>query len=322
MSEAQALAEPGHPVEVPAQAVPREFTSLGVVGAGALGTRIARLAATGGYRVFLTDADPVDLNRGVVALRQHLDRAVNGARMARPVRDAILDRLEPVSELGALREVDLVLETLPDTREAKVQLFSELDGLCLPSTLFATTTSILPVAELALASGRADRFLGVHFPEPSAHLKMVEVVRTAETEEAALRACWKALERMQRVPVLVRDVPGLFFNRLLMPGLNEAAWILFEGDLDLQGLDRALAEGGLVHEGPFALMDRIGLDVVLRTCEALFERTADARFRPCPLLARMVQEGLLGRKSQRGFYDYQAEEPVPTPLSSLREESL
>jgi len=299
----------------------RELSSVGVVGAGARGIELARLAASGGYQVFFTDSDPQALNRGVVTLRQHLDRAVNGGRMVRPVRDAILDRLEPVLELEALREVDLVLEALPEVKKAKTRLFSELDALCSSQTLFATTTSTLPVSELALASGRADRFLGFHFPEPSSHVKMVEVVRTEQTAEATLQACWKALERMQKWPVLVREVPGLLFNRLLMPCLNEAAWILFEQDLDLERLDRALAEGGLVHEGPFALMDRIGLDVVLETCQSLFNRTSDPRFRPCPLLGRMVEAGFLGRRSQRGFYDYGGEEPVPAPMAALREEN-
>ena len=306
------------PSDFPPEAPVRELSSVGVVGAGSRGTELARLAASGGYRVFFTDSDPQALNRGVVALRQHLDRAVNGSRMVRAVRDAILDRLEPVQDLEALREVDLILEALPEVREAKIRLFSELDALCSAPTLLATTTSSLPVAELALASGRPDRFLGVHFPEPSTHVKMVEVVRTEHTAEATFRACWKALERMQKRPVLVRDVPGLLFNRLLMPCLNEVAWNLFEQELDLEAMDRALSEGGLLHEGPFALMDRIGLDVVLETCRALFNRTSDPRFRPSPLLVRMVEAGFLGRKSRRGFYDYGDEEPVPASLADMQ----
>jgi 3-hydroxybutyryl-CoA dehydrogenase len=304
--------------DLPAEVPMREIFSLGVVGSGTRGTELARLAASGGYRVFFTDSDPQALNRGVVAMRQRLDRAVNNSRMVRAVRDAILDRLEPVQDLEPLREVDLILEALPEVREAKIRLFSELDELCSEPTILATTTSSLPVGELARASGRPDRFLGLHFPKPSTHVKMVEVVRTEYTSEATFQACWKAVERLQKRPVLVRDVPGLLFNRLLMPCLNEAAWNLHERDLDLGEMDRAWSEGGLVHEGPFALMDRIGLDVVLETCQALFDRTSDPRFRPSPLLVRLVEAGFLGRKSRRGFYDYGGEEPTPISLGDLQ----
>ncbi len=298
--------------------VVQDMRAVAVLGAGPVGSGVAQVAATAGYQVFFTDLDQRTLDRGVSSLRQRLDRAVNNGRMVRPVRDAIIDRLEPVRDLDEVCVVDLVLECISEDQKLKSDLFRNLNSLCPAHTILATGTSTLSVTELALASGRPDRFLGIHFPNPPEQMKLVELVRTPLTSPGTLQACRRALDRMQRSPVEVRDAPGFLVNRLVMPYLNEAVWALFEGVGEVLDLDRALVLGGSLPEGPFAHLDRLGLDVVLGLCEALYRRSHDPRFRPCPLLRRMVQAGHLGRKSAKGFYDYGGEEPQPVDVSHWR----
>lgn len=311
--------EPG---EVPAPEPERApaLKAVAVLGAGAMGSGIAQVAATAGYQVFLTDSDPRSLDRGVQSIRQSLDRFVNKGKMMRPVRDAILDRLEPVRDLKALKDVDLVVEAVPEVLELKLEVFRELDLLCPSSTIFATNTSSLPVTRMALATGRPDRFLGLHFFNPPVLMKLVEVVRTPLTSEATFRTCWEAVERMQRQPVLTRDTPGFLFNRLILPYLNEAVWAIYEGAGSIVDLDRAMVLGGNMPLGPLALLDLVGLDVAMHACESMLEQFQDPKFRPCPLLRQMVRAGFLGRKSGRGFYDYRGgtEEPRPIDLSPFR----
>ena len=292
--------------------------TLGVVGAGTMGSALAQVAAAAGYTVFLTDVDSRALDRGVVSIRQNLDRAVNDRRMMRPVRDAILDRLEPVRDLSPLGDVDLVVEAVREDLETKQQLFQQLDTLCRAETLFATTTSSLSVTGLAQATARPERFLGLHFLSPPLTLKLVEVVRTALTSEETFRTCWEAVERMQRTPVLARDTPGFLFHRLLMPYLNEAVWALAEGAGSLADLDQAMVLGAQMPLGPFRLLDQVGLDVALMALSALHGHSQEARLKPCPLLEQMVQAGYLGQRCGRGFYDYAGEEPSPVDLAPFR----
>lgn len=307
------MAEEAAPVEArPA------LKSIGVVGAGTMGAGIAQVAATAGYQVFLTDADRRGLDRGVVAIRQSLDKFVNKGRMMRPVRDGILDRLEPVADLEALQGCDLVIEAVTEVMAVKQELFRRLDGLCKPEALLATNTSSLPVTEMAMATNRPDRFLGLHFFNPPVLMKLVEVVRTPLTSEATFQTCWDAVERMQKTPVLTRDTPGFLFNRLIIPYLNEAAWALYEGAGTIEDLDKAMLLGGNMPIGPLALLDLIGLDVVQHACEALHAQFQDPKFRLCPLIRQMVRAGFLGRKSGRGFFDYGGEEPRPVDLSAFR----
>ncbi len=318
MSQSSESAEMEAAVETPGVASDPEVRTLAVVGAGALGSLVAQVASTAGYQVFFTDLDARALDRGVSSLRQRVDRAVNNGRMVRPVRDAIIDRLEPVRDLEEAVGVDLVLECISEEFELKSELFRKLDSLCPARTILATGTSTLSVTELALASGRPDRFLGIHFQSPSEQMKLVELVRTPLTSDPTLQACRKSLDRMQRMIVEVRDCPGFLVNRLVLPYLNDAVWTLFEGVGEVSDLDRGLVAGAGLAEGPLAHLDRLGLDVVLGMCEALFTRTHDPRFRPCPLLAQMVQEGHLGLKSARGFYDYSGDEPQPVDVSPWR----
>lgn len=313
-----ALREPEESVETAKAPERRSLRSVAVLGAGTMGAGIAQVAATAGYQVFLMDADPRSLDRGVVSIRQSLDRFVNKGKMMRPVRDAILDRLEPVRQIEAVREVDLVIEAVTEQLEVKVELFRTLDALCPEQAVFATNTSSLPVTEMAMATARPDRFLGLHFFNPPVLMKLVEVVRTPLTSDATFQLCWDAVERMQKQPVLTRDTPGFLFNRLIIPYLNEAVWALYEGAGTTKDLDRVMLLGGNMPLGPLALLDLIGLDVTLHACEALHHQFEDPKFRPCPLLRQMARAGYLGRKSGRGFYDYSGEEPTPVDLSPFR----
>lgn len=301
----------------PAEAGPA-LKSLAVIGAGTMGAGIAQVAATAGYQVFLNDADRRFLDRGVVNIRQSLDKFVNKGKMMRPVRDGILDRLEPVTDLDALKDCDLVIEAVTEVLSVKQELFRKLDALMKPSAILATNTSSLSVTEMAMVTGRPDRFLGLHFFNPPALMKLVEVVRTPLTSDATFQTCWDAIERMQKTPVFTRDTPGFIFNRLIIPYLNEATWAVYEGVGSIEDIDRAMLLGGNMPIGPLSLLDLIGLDVQLHACEAMHAQFQDPKFRACPLNRQMVRAGYLGRKTGKGFYDYSGEEPKAVDLSPFR----
>ena len=213
-------------------------------------------------------------------------------------------------QLERLRDVQLVIEAIPEDLPLKQELFSELNRICQPQTVFASNTSSISITKLGAASGRPDRVVGLHFMNPAPVMRLVEVVRGLETSERTLHLAMDLAKRLGKTPVVAKDVPGFIVNRVLIPMINEAIFTLEEGVASAEDIDLAMTTGANHPVGPLALADRIGLDTVLAICEVLYQDLGDPKFRPCPLLRRYVEAGWLGRKSGRGFYVYQDQSAV------------
>ncbi|MBE3589611.1 MAG: 3-hydroxybutyryl-CoA dehydrogenase [Firmicutes bacterium] len=277
-----------------------------VAGAGQMGSGIAQVAAQAGYEVILYDVEPRFLERGLGTIRRNLDRDVERGRKRAEEREAVLARISGTLELKDAAAAALVVEAVVEHAEVKAQLFRDLDAVCPPETIFASNTSSISITRLAAATRRPDRFIGMHFMNPVPVMKLLEVIRGQLTSDATHRAALEAGARMGKTCVTVQDYPGFVSNRLLMPMINEAAYALMEGVAGREEIDTVMKLGMNHPMGPLELADFIGLDTCLAIMEVLYEGFGDPKYRPCPLLRRMVQAGLLGRKSGRGFYEYGA----------------
>jgi len=281
-----------------------EIQRIGVVGAGTMGHGIAQVAAGSGFQVALVDVAEEALARGLGQIRKGYARQVEKERMSEAERDAALGRIETSSELGALAGSDLVVEAVVERLEVKQRVLAELDRALAPEAILATNTSSISITKLAAATGRPDRVIGMHFMNPVPVMKLVEVIRGLETAQATYDAVEAAARAMGKTPVEVRDAPGFVSNRVLMPMINEAIFCLYEGVGEAEAIDEVMKLGMNHPMGPLALADLIGLDVCLDILEVLYQGFRDPKYRPCPLLVKMVDAGRLGRKSGRGFYRY------------------
>ena len=280
------------------------FEKVAVVGAGTMGNGIAQTFAAFGASVRLVDVDSGALGRGMAAIEGSLGRLVKKAAVTEADAKATLARVAPSSDLAALKDESLVVEAIVEKVEAKRSVFEKLDQSLPPSTILATNTSSISITKIAAATKRPDKVIGMHFMNPVPLMKLVEVIRGQETSDetcAKVRACAEALDK---VPVDANDYPGFVSNRVLMPMINEAAFCLMEGVSSREGIDTVMKLGMNHPMGPLALADLIGLDVCLDILEVLQRELGDPKYRPCPLLRRMVAAGRLGKKSGKGFYDY------------------
>lgn len=273
-----------------------------------MGSGIAQVAASSGYRVILRDVDDAILERGAAAIRSSLTRVLQKTVADEASRKEqlgrTLERIAPTSDWQKLEEADLVVEAVFESFEAKRDVFSRLDRICRPEAILATNTSSISITRLAAASGRADRFIGMHFMNPVPVMKLVEIIRGIATTDATYAATRQLAVALGKTPVEVHDFPGFVSNRLLMPMINEAVFALMEGVGSAESIDTVMQLGMNHPMGPLRLADLIGLDVCLAIMEVLFEGFRDSKYRPCPLLRKMVDAGHLGKKSGRGFYVY------------------
>jgi 3-hydroxybutyryl-CoA dehydrogenase len=279
--------------------------TIGVVGAGTMGHGIAQVAAQSGYQVILVDAVPEALERGRAQIGKGLERLVGKGKLSAEQRDESLGRLTTASDLAALTAADLVVEAIVERLDAKQTVLSELDRLCQSHTLLATNTSSISITKLAAATERPAKVIGMHFMNPVPVMQLVEVIRGFATSQETWEAVEAASRRMGKTPVEVHDAPGFVSNRVLMPMINEAIFCLYEGVGKAEAIDEVMKLGMNHPMGPLALADLIGLDVCVDILRVLLEGFGDPKYRPCPLLVKMVDAGHLGRKSGKGFYEYE-----------------
>ncbi|RTI48748.1 3-hydroxybutyryl-CoA dehydrogenase [Thermus scotoductus] len=281
-----------------------EVRKIGVVGAGQMGSGIAQVAAQAGFEVVLVDVAESFLERGLKAIQRSLGRFVEKGRIAPQDLEATLGRIRTTVVLGDLAEADLIVEAIVEDEGEKRRLFERLGSLVKPEAILASNTSSIPITALARYSGRPERFIGMHFFNPVPLMQLVEVIRGELTSEETRDGVVEVARRMGKTPLEVQDYPGFVSNRLLMPMINEAIEALREGVATKEAIDGVMRLGMNHPMGPLELADLIGLDTCLAIMEVLHRGFGDDKYRPSPLLRRMVQAGLLGRKTGRGFYTY------------------
>jgi len=281
-----------------------EIRTISVVGAGIMGRGIAHAAALGGFRTILEDILPASLKRAETEIRTNLNKAVELGKVDRSEADAAFKRIEFAGSVeDAARAADLVIEAVPEELESKIEIFTLLDKVCRPDTILASNTSSLSITEIASVTYRASRCLGMHFFNPVHKMKLLEIVRALETDQAVIDACVEVGKRMGKEVVVVREAPGFITSRINAMIGNEAFYMLQEGVASASDIDKALKLGLNHPMGPFELVDLVGLDTRLHILEYL-HKTLGEKFRPAPLLVQYVKAGRLGRKSGRGVYEY------------------
>lgn len=275
-----------------------------VIGAGTMGSGIAQAAAESGLEVYLTDVMPGMAEKAQGRISQMLEKAVAKGKMAAEARDAALAHIHVLSAMEEGSGADLVIEAITENLEAKKALFARLDKVAKPEAILASNTSALSITELGRSTGRPASVIGMHFFNPVPLMKLVEIICGTATSEEIYEAVRTLAEKMGKTPVRVQEAPGFVVNRLLIPMINEAVYTLMEGVASAGDIDTAMKLGAGHPMGPLALADMIGLDVCLAIMETLYTEYGDSKYRPCPLLRKMVRGGLLGRKSGKGFFDY------------------
>ena len=281
-----------------------EVRTFGVVGAGQMGSGIAQVAALAGLEVVLEDVAQAFVDRGVAAIEKSLERAVEKGKLSKDEGERARGRIRTTTSLADLKDCDFVVEAVTEDAALKRQAFRELDALLGPHAVMASNTSSISITELAAATKRPDRFIGMHFFNPVPVMKLVELVRGHETSEATYTLTRDLSLRLGKDPCVSNDFPGFVSNRVLMPMINEAIFALHEGVADAPSIDKVMKLGMNHPMGPLELADFIGLDTCLAIMRVLEEGFGDSKYRPCPLLRKMVRAGYLGRKSGRGFYNY------------------
>ncbi|MCC0016750.1 MAG: 3-hydroxybutyryl-CoA dehydrogenase [Rhodobiaceae bacterium] len=289
-----------------------EIHKIGVIGAGQMGNGIAHVCALAGYDVFLNDLDPERIKSGLATINGNMARQVSRDVIAEADRKAALDRIHTAEALADLAEMDLVIETAAENEEIKRSIFKQLCPLLRPEAMLATNTSSISITRLASTTDRPERFLGIHFMNPVPLMQLVELVRGIATEDETFDAAKAFVARLGKTATVAEDFPAFIVNRILLPMINEAVYTLYEGVGSVEAIDNAMRLGANHPMGPLQLADFIGLDTCLSIMQVLYEGLADSKYRPCPLLVKYVEAGWLGRKTQRGFYDYRGETPMPT----------
>jgi 3-hydroxybutyryl-CoA dehydrogenase len=289
-----------------------EIRSVGVIGAGQMGSGIAHVFALAGYEVQLNDISAEALERGMETIRRNLDRQVSRGRITAEDRDAALARLHAAKDLAAIGRCDLVIEAATEDEEIKHRIFAELGPHLAPDTILTSNTSSISITRLASRTDRPERFMGLHFMNPVPVMQLVELIRGIATNQETYETLVGVVERLGKTCSSAEDFPAFIVNRILIPMINEAVYTLYEGVGSVRSIDTSMKLGANHPMGPLELADFIGLDTCLAIMNVLHDGLADTKYRPCPLLVKYVEAGWLGRKTKRGFYDYRGDEPVPT----------
>ncbi|HUB64463.1 MAG TPA: 3-hydroxybutyryl-CoA dehydrogenase [Methylocella sp.] len=289
-----------------------DINKMGVIGVGQMGTGIAQVCALAGIEVALNDISEARINAGLATIAGNLARQVERKQIEPSARDAALNRITPALDFDAFGESDLVIEAAVENEEVKRKIFSRLSPSLKPTAILATNTSSISITRLASVTDRPERFIGIHFMNPVPRMQLVELIRGIVTENTTFDTAKALIGRLGKTFTVSEDFPGFIVNRILLPMINEAIYTLYEGVGSVESIDTAMRLGANHPMGPLQLADFIGLDTVLSVMQVLHDGLADSKYRPCPLLVKYVEAGWLGRKTQRGFYDYRSGTPIPT----------
>ncbi|MBX3445243.1 MAG: 3-hydroxybutyryl-CoA dehydrogenase [Parvibaculaceae bacterium] len=289
-----------------------KFRKVGVIGAGQMGNGIAHVCALAGYDVALYDISRDRIEAGLATIDGNMARQVSSERITVEQRDAALARLSAAESMESFEDADFVIESATENEEVKRKIFAELCPHLRDDALLATNTSSISITRLAASTDRPERFMGLHFMNPVPVMELVELVRGIATDDDTYEAVRVFADSLGKKIAQAEDFPAFIVNRILLPMINEAVYTLYEGVGSVESIDKAMKLGANHPMGPLQLADFIGLDTCLSIMQVLYDGLADSKYRPCPLLVKYVEAGWLGRKTQRGFYDYRGEKPVPT----------
>ncbi|MGO3926751.1 3-hydroxybutyryl-CoA dehydrogenase [Rhodopseudomonas pseudopalustris] len=285
---------------------------VGVIGSGQMGNGIAHVAALGGFDVVLNDIAADRIKSALATINGNLSRQVAKKTITEEQRKQALARISGAERLEDLGDCDLVIETAVEKEDVKRKIFNELCSVLQPEAIIASNTSSISITRLAATTDRPERFIGIHFMNPVPRMELVELIRGIATDDATFEAAKEFVARLGKQVAVSEDFPAFIVNRILLPMINEAIYTLYEGVGNVEAIDAAMKLGAHHPMGPLELADFIGLDTCLSIMQVLHEGLADSKYRPCPLLVKYVEAGWLGRKTQRGFYDYRGDKPVPT----------
>jgi 3-hydroxybutyryl-CoA dehydrogenase len=289
-----------------------EIRKIGVIGAGQMGKGIAQVCAAAGFDVALNDVSPERIAAGIEDIGAHLQRAVDKGQMEAAAAAVAKTRLSVAPTLQDLRDCDLVIEAATENEEVKRKILSTVAATAKPDAIIGSNTSSISITRLAAVSGRPERFIGIHFMNPVPRMQLVELIRGIATDDRTFDEARGFIAKLGKTITVSEDFPAFIVNRILLPMINEAIYTLYEGVGSVEAIDTAMKLGANHPMGPLQLADFIGLDVCLSVMQVLHEGLADSKYRPCPLLVKYVEAGWLGKKTQRGFYDYRSGTPTPT----------
>ncbi|MGE0830706.1 MAG: 3-hydroxybutyryl-CoA dehydrogenase [Hyphomonadaceae bacterium] len=292
--------------------MPNHIRTVGIIGAGQMGNGIAHVCALAGYDVLLNDADTARVDDALSIIERNMSRQVGRGMIKTKDMEAALPRIKKAGDLGAFAPCDIAIESVVEVEEVKRKIFADLTPILRKDAILATNTSSISITRLAATTDRPDKFIGLHFMNPVPLMKLVELIRGLATSQETYETTLGFVETLGKTIANAEDFPAFIVNRVLVPRINEAVYTLYEGVGSVEAIDKAMRLGANHPMGPLELADFIGLDTCLAIMQVLNEGLADTKYRPCPLLVKYVEAGWLGRKTQRGFYDYRGETPMPT----------